>query len=104
MIKIALSGNVVLEMNMGEAYTNCKDDIRIAKQIAYEMSEDYAMMDKIISDSNDIQAELQKIKDELQVFFNSSKSVLKEVQEVLLKNEKITKEELRNILKEGIFV
>lgn len=101
MIKIALSGNVVLEMNMGETYTNCKDDIRIAKQIAYEMSEDYAMMDKIISDSNDIQAELQKIKDELQVFFNSSKSVLKEVQEVLLKNEKITKEELRNILKEG---
>lgn len=104
MIKVALSGNVVLEMNMGETYTNCKDDIRIAKQIAFEMSEDYAMMSRVITDANDVQAELQRLKEELQVFFNSAKGVLREVQEVLLKNEKITKEELREILKEGIFI
>lgn len=103
-IKVALSGNVVLEMNMGESYTNCKDDIRIAKQIAFEMSQDYAMMGRIMADSNDVESELQNIKNELQVFFNSAKSVLKEVQATLLRNEKITKEELREILKEGIFI
>ena len=104
MIKVALSGNVVLEMNMGESYTNSKDDIRIAKQIAFEMSQDYFMMDKIIADSSDIEAELQKIRSELKIFFNSTKGVLKEVQMILLKNEKITKEELKEILKEGIFI
>lgn len=104
MIKVALSGNVVLEMNMGESYTNCKDDIRIAKQIAFEMSQDYAMMGRIMADSNDAESELQNIKNELQVFFNSAKGVLKEVQATLLRNEKITKEELREILKEGIFI
>ena len=103
-IKVALSGNVVLEMNMGESYTNCKDDIRIAKQIAFEMSQDYAMMGRIMADSNDAESELQNIKNELQVFFNSAKGVLKEVQATLLRNEKITKEELREILKEGIFI
>ncbi len=103
-IKVALSGNVVLEMHMGETYTNCKEDVRIAKQIAFEMGEDYAMMDKVIVDSSDIQVELQKIRDELNIFFKSAKNILKEVQDVLLKNEKITKDELKNILKEGIFV
>lgn len=104
MIKVALSGSVVLEMNMGESYTNCKDDIRIAKQIAFEMSQDYAMMGRIMADSNDVESELQNIKNELQIFFNSAKGVLREVQAILLKNEKITKEELREILKEGIFI
>lgn len=104
MIKVALSGSVVLEMNMGESYTNCKDDIRIAKQIAFEMSQDYAMMGRIMVDSNDVESELQNIKSELQIFFNSAKWVLREVQAILLKNEKITKEELREILKEGIFI
>ena len=104
MIKVALSGSVVLEMNMGESYTNCKDDIRIAKQIAFEMSQDYAMMGRIMADSNDVESELQNIKSELQIFFNSAKWVLREVQAILLKNEKITKEELREILKEGIFI
>ncbi|RDU56748.1 AAA family ATPase [Helicobacter sp. MIT 99-5507] len=104
MIKVALSGSVVLEMNMGESYTNCKDDIRIAKQIAFEMSQDYAMMGRIMADSSDVESELQNIKSELQIFFNSAKGILREVQAILLKNEKITKEELREILKEGIFI
>lgn len=103
-IKIALSGNVVLEMNIGETYTNCVDDIRIAKEIAKEMSENYAMSERIITDFNDIEKILEQVKDELKVFFTSAKNALKEVQEILLKNEKITKEELRDIFKREMFV
>lgn len=103
-IKIALSGNVVLEMNIGETYTNCVDDIRIAKEIAKEMSENYAMSERIITDFNDIEKILEQVKDELKVFFTSAKNALREVQEILLKNEKITKEELRDIFKREMFV
>lgn len=103
-IKIALSGNVVLEMNIGETYTNCIDDIRIAKEIAKEMSENYAMSERIVTDFSDIEKILEQVKDELKVFFTSAKNALREVQEILLKNEKITKEELRDIFKREMFI
>ncbi|MDE6886123.1 MAG: AAA family ATPase [Helicobacteraceae bacterium] len=102
-IKIALSGNVVLELYNGETYTNAKDDIKIAKEIARDMSENYAMAERIITDLNDILKILDSAKEELKVFFTSAKSALEEVQKILLENEKISKEELREIVKKEIF-
>lgn len=98
-IKIALSGNVVLEMNVGEVFTNCKDDIQIAKEIAREMCESYAMGEKIIVSIEDILEILDSVQDELKIFFTSSKTVLIRAQKHLLENEKITKDELGAIFK-----
>lgn len=98
-IKIALSGNVVLEMNVGEVFTNCKDDIQIAKEIAREMCESYAMGEKIIVSIEDILEILDSVQDELKIFFTSSKTALLEAQKHLLENEKITKDELGAIFK-----
>lgn len=98
-IKIALSGNVVLEMNVGEVFTNCKDDIQIAKEIAREMCESYAMGEKIIVSIEDILEILDSVQDELKIFFTSSKGALLEAQKYLLENEKITKDELGVIFK-----
>lgn len=102
-IKVALSGNVVLEMNVGETYTNCIDDIKTAREIAFDMSEKYAMADRIITDSNNILYILEKTKEELKIFFKSAKPALDEVKEILLKNEKITKEELSEVFKRKMF-
>ena len=98
-IKIALSGNVVLEMNVGEVFTNCKDDIQIAKEIAREMCESYAMGEKIIVSIEDILEILDSVQDELKIFFTSSKTALLEAQKHLLEHEKITKDELGAIFK-----
>lgn len=98
-IKIALSGNVVLEMNVGEVFTNCKDDIQIAKEIAREMCESYAMGEKIIVSIEDILEILDSVQDELKIFFTSSKTALLQAQKHLLENEKITKDELGEIFK-----
>lgn len=98
-IKIALSGNVVLEMNVGEVFTNCKDDIQIAKEIAREMCESYAMGEKIIVSIEDILEILDSVQDELKIFFTSSKTTLLQAQKHLLENEKITKDELGAIFK-----
>ncbi len=101
-IKIALSGNVVLEMNVGEVFTNCKDDIQIAKEIAREMCESYAMGEKIIVSIEDILEILDSVQDELKIFFTSSKGALLEAQKYLLENEKITKDELSAIFKKSL--
>lgn len=101
-IKIALSGNVVLEMNVGEVFTNCKDDIQIAKEIAREMCESYAMGEKIIVSIEDILDILDSVQDELKIFFTSSKTALLEAQKHLLENEKITKDELSAIFKKSL--
>ena len=98
-IKIALSGNVVLEMNVGEVFTNCKDDIQSAKEIAREMCESYAMGEKIIVSIEDILEILDSVQDELKIFFTSSKTALLQAQKHLLEHEKITKDELGEIFK-----
>lgn len=98
-IKIALSGNVVLEMNVGEVFTNCKDDIQSAKEIAREMCESYAMGEKIIVSIEDILEILDSVQDELKIFFTSSKTALIRAQKHLLEHEKITKDELGEIFK-----
>lgn len=101
-IKVALSGNVALEMNVGETYTNCKDDIRIAKEIVEEMCETYAMGGNIIVSTEDVLEILNKIKDELKIFFTSAKNALFEIQKHLAEHEKITKDELSTIFKKSL--
>lgn len=101
-IKIALSGNVVLEMNVGEVFTNCKDDIQNAKEIAREMCESYAMGEKIIVSIEDILEILDSVQDELKIFFTSSKTALLAAQKHLLEHEKITKDELGEIFKKSL--
>lgn len=101
-IKVALSGNVVLSMNVGEVYTNCKEDIQIAKEIAHEMCESYAMGERMLVSAEDVLGILNAVQDELKIFFTSSKNALFEAQKCLLENEKITKDELRDIFKKSL--
>ena len=101
-IKVALSGNVVLNMNVGEVYTNCKDDIQIAKIIATEMCEDYGMGERMLISGEDILEILNAVQDELKIFFTSSKNALIEAQKLLLENEKITKDEIGAIFKKSL--
>lgn len=101
-IKVALSGNVVLNMNVGEVYTNCKDDIQIAKIIATEMCEDYGMGERMLISGEDILEILNAVQDELKIFFTSSKTALVEAQKLLLENEKITKDEIGAIFKKSL--
>ena len=103
-IKIAMSGNVVLELFTGEVYTNNKDDVALIKDIAFQMSEQYAMASRIITDSNDVLQILDEIKKELIVFFKNAKSALQKIQTILLKDEKITKDRVGEILKEEMFL
>lgn len=102
-IKVALSGNVFLEAKMGETYTNAKDDIRLAKELASEMCETYAMGDRMIIDASDVLAILDNTKEDLKTFFKSANSAVFLVQRELLQNEKITRAKLGEIFSKEMF-
>ncbi|RAX59278.1 AAA family ATPase [Helicobacter monodelphidis] len=102
-IKILLSGITALEINYGESYSNCEEDLNKAKVLALEMAEKYGMGDKIIGDSYDALQILGNAKNEMKEFFESSKVALKSIEERLLEQERLSKEEIRNILKKVMF-
>lgn len=101
-IKVALSGTVALEGSFGESFTNAYDDLQAAKEIARQMCENYAMAGRIFGDYSDVEALLNEAKEELSGFFANAKSALKQAQEMLLKNEKITKDEVGVIFRREV--
>ncbi len=103
-IKVLLSGIIALEIHYGEGYSNCEEDLSKAKALAVEMAERYGMGSKIIGDSNDALQILSDAKSEMKEFFESSKNALKSIEERLLEQERLSKEEIRGILKEAMFV
>ena len=99
-IKVLLAGFVALEMVYGESYTNCEEDLHKAKILALEMAERYGMGERIIGDVNDAQAILAHSRAEVRAFLENSKNVLKRLEERLLASERLSKEEVQEILHE----
>lgn len=95
--KIALSGTVALELFSDEIYTNNASDIALAKSIISDMSNKYAMAGKILCSVNDESRIFDEIVDELRIFFKNTKSSLFEVSDILLRDEKITKSQIKDI-------
>lgn len=98
-IKVALSGSVALKMKF-EPSTICQNDIAIAKQIALDMSKNYAMAERILAGENDAEEILESAIGELKSFFFNAKTALDSIKNQLLANEKISKDEIREISKD----
>lgn len=99
-IKVLLSGLVALEIIYGESYSNCEEDLTRAKSLALEMAERYGMGERLLGDANDAQEILTQAKLEVRSFLENSKNTLKILQEHLLVSERLSKDELREILRE----
>ncbi|MDE7196078.1 MAG: ATP-dependent metallopeptidase FtsH/Yme1/Tma family protein [Helicobacter sp.] len=103
-IKILLSGIIALEINYGEGYSNCEEDLSKAKALAQEMAERYGMGSKLIGDTSDALQILSDAKSEMREFFENAKPALRSIEERLLEQERLSKEEIRDILQEVMFV
>lgn len=96
-IKVALSGNVALELIYNQSFSNAKDDIQYAKDIATQMCEDYGMGSKILSDSGDVIRILEDAREDVKDFVISSKALLLEIAKILSVNERLSKEEIKSL-------
>lgn len=99
-IKVLLSGLVALEMIYGESYSNCEEDLSKAKGLAIEMAERYGMGQRLMGDLSDAQEILAQAKSEMRDFLENSKNALKILEEKLLERERLSREELKEILHE----
>ncbi|RDU61092.1 AAA family ATPase [Helicobacter marmotae] len=96
-IKVALSGNIAVYCVYGQTFSNAKDDIALALEIAREMCEHYGMSGRFLSDSSDIAAILEEAKREMQDFISNSKAVLLHISRALLERERLSKEEIKEL-------
>ena len=96
-IKVALSGNIAVQCIYQQTFSNAKDDIAKAKEIATQMCEQYGMSGRLLSDSSDVAAILDEAQTEMQVFITNSKAVLLKISQALQDRERLSKEEIKAI-------
>lgn len=97
-IKIALSGSIALEVHEIGMATIAKYDIEKAKNIAKKMCMEYGMGTHIISDCDDIFEILESTKTKHKEFIMANKDNISKIATTLIEQEKITKEDIKEIL------
>ena len=100
-IKVALSGNIAVECIYKQTFSNAKEDILSAKEIATQMCEQYGMGERLLSDSSDIAHILEQAQKEMREFIINSKAVLLQISRALQERERLSKDEIQEIY-EGI--
>ncbi len=99
-IKVYLSGMVATELFYQDKFSNSVNDLQKAKDLANMMVEKYGMGNSIYPNKLDSSTILEEAKDEIKKFLESYESALVKIKDEMLKNEYITKEELKNIVNE----
>ncbi len=97
-MKVYLSGFVALKLFYNEVYTNSTDDLTKAKQVAEDMINRYGMGDRVIPSIDDRAALIDSVLVEVEKFLENMKEPIKIVEEILIKKESITKEELQRVV------
>lgn len=100
-IKVALAGNIAVEMMHHQIFSNAQEDIAKAKEIATQMCEQYGMAERLMTDSSDILAILESAKKEMNEFLSDSKPALMKVAKHLLTQERLSKEEIKTLINDA---
>lgn len=101
-IKVYLSGIIALEIIRNEKYTNAKEDIKKAKNIAEEMSVLYGMAERIIGNDSDISSILANAYAEQTEFLKGYKGIIYTTSTILLEKERLSKQNIRDMVKNAL--
>jgi ATP-dependent metalloprotease FtsH len=99
-IEVYLSGLICIEDIFKEKYSNAANDIKKAKELAQKMVLEYGMGQKLVSGEMEVGEILNDAEQRAKILYISQKDVILKVQERLLENEVITKEEIKAISNE----
>lgn len=98
-IKVYLSGIIALELIRNEKYTNAKEDIKKAKNIAEEMSVLYGMSERIIGNDSDVSSILANAYAEQTEFLKGYKGTIYTISTILLEKERLSRQNIRDMVK-----
>ena len=99
-IQVYLSGIICVEDIFKEKFSNATNDIQKAKELANKMINEYGMGDRIIATEMEVSQVLETAIQSAKLLYTSQKEVILKVQEKLLEQEIITKEEIKEIRNE----
>jgi ATP-dependent metalloprotease FtsH len=99
-LKVLLAGRVATKNHYGELFSNAKDDIKAAKVLTYQITEEFFMTDGYLVSPNHAEQILIDASDEVSTLLTKLDSVLVVVKEYLLDNESISMEETRALINE----
>lgn len=100
-IKVFLAGVAASDMVYHETFTNAKDDISKAREIATLMAEHYGMGDSLIPLGHDVNHILDSALKEVREFLEGVQKQLQQVESRLIENETISKSEIKSIMNES---
>ena len=98
LIKVHLAGICALNLITGELYTNSKNDIKTAKNIARELVIEYGMGDRIISSDSDVSELLEQLRIEVSELVGKMRAEIDALAKFLLENESASKAEVMMII------
>ena len=97
-IKVYLSGMTATELFYQDKFSNASNDLQKAKDLANLMVEKYAMGNSIYPNKLDSANILEEAKEDVKKFLERYEDALKTIKEKMLKDEIVTKEELKAIV------
>jgi len=100
-LKVRLAGRIATQKHYGELFSNAKEDIKTAKVIAYQMTEEFFMTEGYGASPYDAEKILADANDELLSLLSKLESVLLAVKAYLLEHESITMEQTKALINEG---
>lgn len=99
LIKVYLAGISALDLITGELYTNSKDDLKQAKNIAKELVMDYGMGTKIKPNDDEPGLLLEQIRIEVDELVVKMRAEIESLAKFLIENESASKSDVIMIIK-----
>lgn len=98
LIKVHLAGICAMNLITGELYTNSKNDIKIAKNIARELVMEYGMGDRIMPSDDETRELLERIRSEVNELIDKMRSEIDALAKFLLENESASRADVIMII------
>ncbi|CAA6818340.1 MAG: Cell division protein FtsH (EC [uncultured Sulfurovum sp.] len=99
-LKVLLAGRIATKNHYAELFSNAKDDIKAAKVLAFQITEEFYMTEDYLPSANHSSEILADAHDEVATLLSKLDSVLVIVKEYLLDNESITMEQTKELINE----
>ncbi|CAA6815424.1 MAG: Cell division protein FtsH (EC [uncultured Sulfurovum sp.] len=99
-LKVLLAGRIATKNHYGELFSNAKGDIKAAKILSYQITEEFFMTENYTASPNHSEQILADANDEVLMLLSKLDSVLVIVKEYLLDNESITMEQTKTLINE----
>jgi len=100
-LKVLLAGRIATKNHYGELFSNAKEDIKTAKVIAYQITEEFFMTEGYMVSPHQAEQILADVNDEVATLLSKLEGALVVVKEYLLDNESITMEQTKKLIEES---